>query len=143
MTMPSRHRPPFAALITEARRLIAFGGGSAIGAAIDYAITMLAVSRLSLPPAVGLALAMLISATAVFVYHEKVTFPGAKSLHLWSRYGRFMALAAAVFALRAGALHLLLATGLSLPVALGIAIIAVSLINFAAASLLVFPRKPE
>ncbi|MCP8894150.1 GtrA family protein [Shinella daejeonensis] len=135
--------PPLTPYIALAKRFFTFGGGSLIGAVIDYAATLLAIRFLGLSPQVALALAMTVSASVVFCYHETITFPGRKTTRLLPRYVRFMLLAALVLALRVAALHVLTIAGLPVPIALAIVIVVVSLFNFAASSMFVFLKGNE
>ncbi|WP_421577769.1 GtrA family protein [Shinella sp. M31] len=128
--------------ISLAKRFLTFGGGSLIGAAIDYVATLLLISFLGISPSVALALSMAVSASVVFAYHEKITFPGSKSG--WRRrYIRFLLLAIVVYALRALLLHAFVLAGVSVPIALAVVIVIVSVFNFAVSSMLIFLKGSE
>lgn len=124
--------------IALAKRFFTFGSGSLVGAIIDYVVTLLLVEFAELPASVALALAMALSATVVFFFHETITFAGPKASHPRMRYLRFMLLAALVLALRVIALYAFTAAGLPVSMALIIVIVLVSVFNFAASSILVF-----
>lgn len=121
------------------KRLGLFLGGSALGAVIDYAVTLGAVRLLGADPTLALGLAMILSASAVFAWHDRITFPGARGSRL-TRYVRFMAWSALVFALRALLLALFLRAGLPLAVALALAIGVATVVNFAVSRALIFAR---
>ncbi len=129
-------------LFPLAKRFVTFSGGSVLGAAIDYALTMLCYHLLRMDPSVALALAMTVSASVVFLYHEKITFR-ASGPGRGSRYLRFAALAVLVLGLRVIAVRALTAAGLPVALALAIAIVLVSILNFAASSMLIFLRPSE
>ena len=129
-------------LFALARRFVTFSGGSVLGAVIDYGLTMLCYDLLHMDPSVALALAMTVSASVVFLYHEKITFRTAAPGR-GARYLRFAALAVLVLALRVLAIQALTAAGLPVALALAIAIVVVSILNFAASSMLIFLRPTE
>ena len=56
------------------KRFPLFVSGSAMGAVIDYVVTLTASDVLHFRPAVALALAMIISGSVVFFFHVRVTF---------------------------------------------------------------------
>lgn len=119
------------------KRFLVFGGGSVIGAVVDYVVTLGAHALLGTPPSLALTVAMVASASVVFLYHDRVTFRTAGAG--WpKRYIRFMALAALVLLLRVVVLELLLTAGAPVPLALAVAIAVVSVANFTASSMLVF-----
>lgn len=124
------------------RKFIVFGGGSLVGAALDYTVTLFLHDVFSVEPSGALALSMTISASVVFLYHEKFTF-GVAGAGRMRRYARFLLLAILVLALRVALLESLLAGGLSPPLALAMAIVFASLVNFAASSLFVFLKGSE
>ncbi|TCT29240.1 putative flippase GtrA [Martelella mediterranea] len=122
------------------KKFVLFGGGSALGAVIDYVLTLVFHDVLGLAPWLGLALSMCVSSTVVFVYHEHITFKTHGS-HWQSRYGKFIALTLIILGLRILALDLLLACGLSVYLAVAIALALISILNFAASSTFVFIRN--
>lgn len=119
------------------KRFLVFGGGSLIGAVIDYVATLGAHAFLGTSPSLALAVAMVLSGTVVFLYHDKVTFRTAGAG--WpQRYAKFMALTALVLLLRIVVLELFIRAGFPVPLAVAAAIVIVSIANFAASSMLVF-----
>lgn len=118
-------------------RYVVFGGGSLLGAVIDYAGTLALNGVLDMAPWIALGLVMFLSATVVFVYHERITFR-MDSAGWPRRYGRFMLLAIVIFLLRAGVLALLVHYNISVSLAVAAAILLISVVNFAASSALVF-----
>lgn len=121
------------------KRFGLFAGGSAFGAVIDYVVTLAAVHLAGADPTVALGLAMIVSASAVFCYHDRITFPGATG-HGLTRYALFMGWSALVFALRAVLLRLFLRLGLPLAAALLVAIGLASVINFAVSRAVIFAK---
>lgn len=123
------------------RRYGLFAGGSALGAVVDYAVTLGAVGLFGLSSAVALGLAMLVSATGVFFWHEHITFGAAGTRGKSRRYAAFMLWSGVVFALRAAMLLGFQTLGLPLPVALAAAIAIASIINYMLSSWAIFrPR---
>ncbi len=121
------------------KRFLVFGGGSLIGAVVDYAVTVGAHSLLGTAPSLALAVAMVASGSIVFLYHDKVTFRTAGAG--WpARYVKFMALTAVVLLLRVVVLELFIRAGLPVSLAVAAAIGIVSIANFAASSMLVFMK---
>lgn len=118
-----------------------FAGGAALGALVDYGVTLGAVRLAGLSPSVALGLAMLISATAVFFWHEHVTFAAAGQPGRMRRYLVFMGWSLIVFLLRAGLLELFSRLGLALPLALAAAILIASVINYLISAALIFRGK--
>lgn len=124
------------------KRFSLFASGSTIGAAIDYAVTLTATSWLGLDPAFALGLAMIISASVVFLFHIRVTFTEASG-NLLRRYVLFMGWSGLIFMLRAFLLKAILYTGLPLALALLMAIGLASIINFAISSAVIFAKSPS
>lgn len=120
------------------KRFGLFAGGSALGALVDYLATLALTQLFGISPAFALGLAMLLSATGVFFWHEHVTFGVAGRLGQGRRYLVFMVWSGAVFLLRAGILLVLQKLGLALPVALGGAIVIASLINYLLSAYAIF-----
>ena len=117
-----------------------FASGAALGALVDYGVTLAAVRLAGLTPSLALGLAMLISASAVFLWHDHVTFAAAGQPGKARRYLAFMAWSVVVFALRAGLLLVFGRMGMALPLALGLAILIASVINYLISSGLIFRR---
>ncbi|MDH6234957.1 putative flippase GtrA [Mesorhizobium soli] len=124
------------------KRFSIFAGGSTIGAAIDYVVTLAATSWLKLDPALALGLAMIISASVVFFFHDRVTFRGATS-NVVRRYVMFMGWSGLIYILRAFLLKAFLYIGLPLALALLVAIGLASIINFAISSAVIFAKNPS
>ncbi|WP_323718466.1 GtrA family protein [Paracoccus aminovorans] len=116
-----------------------FAGGAALGALVDYVVTLGAVRLGGLSPSLALGLAMLISASAVFLWHDHVTFAAANQPGRLQRYLAFMGWSLAVFLLRAGLLELFGHFGMALPLALAAAILIASVINYVISAALIFP----
>ncbi len=124
------------------KRFPVFIGGSAMGAVIDYVVTLSASDVLHLPPTVALALAMVASGSLVFFFHDRVTFGRAKG-SLLRRYALFMGWTCLVFFLRALLLQAGLHIGVPLAVALILAIGLASVVNFAISSAVIFAKRPS
>lgn len=114
--------------------------GSVLGAAIDYLVTLLASSLLSINPLIALALSMIISGSFVFYFHLKVTFEGTQGKR-FRRYVVFMAWTGVIYVLRALLLELGLFMGMPLAISLAVAIGLASIINFAFSSVFVFAKR--
>lgn len=124
-------------LIPSLRRYVTFGGGSAIGAVFDYLVTLLAHDLLGFSAGAGLAIAMAVSASVVFVYHERITF-GTAGTPWRARYLRFLMLAVLVLVLRVLVLEALIYLGVPVALAIAGAIVIVSVANFGASSMFIF-----
>ncbi len=121
------------------KRFPVFVGGSAVGAVIDYTVTLTATGLLHLQPAVALALAMLISGTVVFFFHLRVTFDYSGGSR-FRRFVLFMGWTFLIYLLRALLMLGGLGIGLPLAIALFVAIGMASIINFAFSSAIVFAK---
>lgn len=124
------------------KRFPLFVGGSAMGAVIDYIVTLAASDFLHLQPAIALAFAMIISGSVVFFFHVRVTFKYSTET-LLHRYILFMGWTCLIFLLRAVLLRACLYVGLRLAIALVIAIGLVSIVNFAISSVVIFAKTPS
>ncbi|MDO6964388.1 GtrA family protein [Rhizobium alvei] len=124
-------------LLAKLKSFIVFGGGSLLGAIIDYFITLSLHNHYGLSPGVALVLAMVVSSLVVFLYHDHITFRVAEKGAL-VRYGRFALLTVLVFGLRFVVLNGLMAWGASTEIAVIVAIVAVSIINFGISSAFIF-----
>lgn len=131
--------PDFHKTLSTVRNFLVFSGGSVVGAIIDYVVTLGAHGLLDTPPSLALSLSMVISASVVFLYHDRITFRTSGAGWL-KRYVKFMMLAAIVLALRVVILELLIAAALPVFIAVAVAIVVVSVANFAASSMLVFMK---
>lgn len=124
------------------KRFPLFVSGSAMGAVIDYVVTLTASDFLHLQPAIALALAMIISGSVVFFFHVRVTFKYSTEKFL-RRYILFMSWTCLIFLLRALLLQACLHLGLRLAIALVIAIGLVSIVNFTISSVVIFAKTPS
>jgi putative flippase GtrA len=122
------------------KRYSLFAGGSAIGAAIDYSVTLAASVLVNLRPTIALGLAMIISASIIFFFHDRITFHDARH-NVGHRFFLFMLWACLIFLIRALLLKAGLYAGLPLAVALLLAIGMASVINFAVSSAVIFAKK--
>jgi putative flippase GtrA len=122
------------------KRYSLFAGGSAIGAAIDYSLTLAASVLVNLRPTIALGLAMIISASIIFFFHDRITFHDARD-NVRHRFFLFMLWACLIFLVRALLLRVGLYAGLPLAVALLLAIGLASVINFAVSSAVIFGKK--
>ncbi len=120
-------------------RFLIFTGGSLLGAVFDYAVTVSAARFGVTSPAAALAMAMVISASVTFAYHENITFPGHRKdwIH---RYRRFMTLAVIILIFRVIILQSALMIGLNIYLSTAIAIVLASVINFSMSKVIVFTR---
>jgi len=121
------------------KRYSLFAGGSAIGAAIDYSLTLAASVLVNLRPTIALGLAMIISASIVFVFHDRITFRARDNVR--HRFFLFMLWSCLIFLIRALLLKVGLYAGLPIAAALLLAIGLASVINFAVSSAVIFAKK--
>ncbi|WP_312414549.1 GtrA family protein [Shinella sp.] len=131
--------PDFQKTFSTVRNFLVFSGGSVAGAIIDYVVTLCANGFLGTPPSVALSVSMVLSASIVFLYHDRITFRTSGAGWM-KRYVKFMMLAAVILALRVVILELLIAARLPVFIAAAVAIVVVSVANFAASSMLVFMK---
>lgn len=124
------------------KRFPRFASGSAIGAVIDYIVTLCSSHYLNLYPSVALAIAMVISGSTVFFFHVRITY-GDTTGNLFRRYVLFMVWTCLIFFLRAIVLQGGLYTGLPLAVVLLIALAFVSILNFIISTVIIFAKKPS
>lgn len=111
-------------------KIVVFASGSAAGAVIDYLVTLTINHYAGVSPVLALAMAMTVSASAVFLFHEFITFSPSSSHIRSRRYLAFVILAVVIFAIRSGVLKLLLWFGMSVWLGLLFAIGGASVINF-------------
>jgi putative flippase GtrA len=122
------------------KRYSLFAGGSAIGAAIDYVLTLAASDFVNLKPTIALGLAMIISASIIFFFHDRITFHDARD-NVRHRYFLFMLWSCLIFLIRSLLLKVGLYAGLPLAMALLLAIGLASMINFVVSSAVIFAKK--
>jgi putative flippase GtrA len=127
-----------AGLGRDLRRYTVFLGGSALGAVADYAVTLTGVRLLGLSPEAALALAMIFSSMAVFLWHEHVTFTTAGAPGKPRRFVVFMGWSAVILALRAALLFVMRKAGVPVWLALALAIGIASVINYIISSRRIF-----
>lgn len=120
-----------------------FASGSALGAVVDYIVTLAAVRLFAIPAELALGLAMLISATAVFFWHGHVTFRVADQPQKLRRYLMFMGWSGVVFAMRAALLSGFGYLGMPLTIALALAIGIASVINYLLSARLIFRQSRD
>ena len=121
--------------------LVVFGVGSTIGAIIDFVLALILL-RAGYPGWLALALPMIVSGTAVYVFHQKVTFADLGSRQLDNRrLGLFLANTALVYVFRVAVYELLRRAMLSQVLALGAALVSSLILNFAISRLLIFSEK--
>ncbi|MFG6082035.1 GtrA family protein [Paracoccus litorisediminis] len=125
-------------MIAQLKRYGVFAGGSAFGAVVDYIVTLVAVRALGISPETALALAMVFSATAVFFWHEHLTFGSKGQPGLSRRYILFMLWSVVVWGMRAGMLFLFRMAGMPLYAALALAIGIASVVNYILSSRAIF-----
>lgn len=127
------------------KRFPVFISGSAIGSGIDYIVTLSATNWIGLDPTYALALAMIISASIVYVFHARFTFAdstvGEAKNSFIQAYVFFIGWSVLIFILRVILLKVLLYLGLQLAIALLIAMALISIVNFAISSALIFAKK--
>ncbi|TWB47350.1 putative flippase GtrA [Rhizobium sp. ERR 922] len=121
------------------KRYPLFAGGSAIGAAIDYVVTLASSTLLKIEPNTALALAMTISASITFLFHDRVTFRGEQD-NIRHRFLLFTLWSCFIYLIRALLLYAGLYAGLPLALVLLLAIGLVSIINFAMSSTVIFAK---
>jgi putative flippase GtrA len=111
--------------------------GSGLGAAIDYVLTLGFVHGFEIELTTALAIAMCISALAVFVFHHRFTFCMSEETTLAAMLFKFFVLAVVVYGLRV--LFLWLTDGLMpISIQLALSFCAASLINFLVSKMIIF-----
>lgn len=121
-------------------RFFLFGIGSTLGALIDLTLGM-AFLRLGFSSWTALGLAMMVSATVVYVFHQKRTFGGVHSSQLrLRRLGMFLVSTLAIYLLRVLVFEWLRQIGLADFPALGLALVASVFVNYTVSRALIFSR---
>jgi putative flippase GtrA len=120
------------------KRLVFFALGSTMGAVIDFCIAF-SLLRLGFPGWLALALAMCVSATLVYVFHQRATFAdlGTKDLSL-GRLTMFLANTALVYGLRVLVFEGLRRAATGEAVALVVALLSSLLVSFVVSRLVIF-----
>ena len=120
------------------KRFFLFTLGSIVGAAIDFTIGLLLMWA-ELPGWLALALAMSVSATVVYIIHQKITFSDLRSRELHSgRLTAFLVNTVVIYALRVIVLEGLQLLGWVPSAALATALLASVALNFAISRLFIF-----
>lgn len=121
-------------------RFFLFGIGSTLGALIDLTLGM-ALLRLGFSAWTALGLAMIVSASVVYVFHQKRTFGGVYSSALrLRRLGMFLVSTAAIYVFRVLVFEWLREGGLADFPALGLALVASVVVNYTVSRALIFSR---
>lgn len=131
--------------MTVAMRWVRFNVVGVAGFVVQLA-TLAALTRLTpLPTSVAVALAVLLTVSHNFLWHERVTWPNQPREGRWRRWLAFHASNGAVsvaanVAITGPVMHL---TGLSVVSANAVAVGAAALVNFVASDRLVFRRARQ
>lgn len=119
-------------------RIFIFSIVSSIGALIDFGLGLILLQR-GLDGWMALAVAMSVSASVVYVIHQKVTFGDLHSRDLNAgRLAAFLASTVMIYLFRLTLFEILLSFGTALALALGIALVASVTVNFAVSRILIF-----
>jgi putative flippase GtrA len=112
--------------------------GSAGGALIDFVIALVLL-RNGADGWLALAIAMSVSASAVYLLHQKVTFADLGTRELsWSRFTFFVINTGFVYLIRVAVFEILNTAGNGLTLSLGVALVSSLLINFGISRWLIF-----
>lgn len=122
-------------------RFLRFGLVSTLGAGIDF-VLVLVLLRAGLGAAPALAAAMTVSATVVYVIHQKLTFGdlGERALST-HRLGAFLLNTAAIYLMRLVIFEGLISFGLKEALALAAALVASVVLNYTVSRLLIFASR--
>jgi len=121
-------------------RFFVFAFGSAIGAAIDLTLGLILLG-LGFSAWTSLGLAMVVSATVVYVFHQKQTFGSLHSRELrLRRLAMFLSTTVAIYVMRVLLFEWLRGAGLEDLPALGIALVASVAVNFSVSRAFIFSR---
>ena len=119
-------------------RFLQFGLISTLGAGIDFAITLALIER-GFASFQALAAAMFISASIVYVLHQKLVFADMATSRLsGGRYTGFLLNTLAIYAFRVVTLEILLQNQAPNGVAVAIVLISSVAINYSVSRLLIF-----
>jgi putative flippase GtrA len=119
-------------------RFFIFSVGSSIGALIDFGLALLLLQK-GLDGWMALAIAMSVSASVVYVIHQKVTFGDLHSHKLHAgRLAAFLASTAMIYFFRLTLFEILRRFGTVLALALGVALVASIAVNFIVSRTLIF-----
>lgn len=119
-------------------RFLIFGIISSLGAVIDF-IVGLALMTLGFPPFIALACAMCLSATLVYIVHQKRTFAdiGGRALS-WKRLTGFLFSTFWIYVFRLIVYHALYALGFAAAISLALALTLSVIINYTVSRFLIF-----
>lgn len=120
------------------KRFLLFGFGSTLGAFIDFFVTLLLMQQ-GFNPFVSLALAMSISATLVYFYHEFLTFNEHRAANYsHSRLSQFLTSTLMIYGFRVALFYGLTALQILEVIALLVALVLSVFINYFVSKLLIF-----
>jgi len=114
--------------------------GSGLGAVLDYTVTLALHDLLHVPAYVGLAVAMTISASVTYLFHQFFTFEGRSPLD-FCNYIKFMTWSVVIYFMRTVILVVVGKLGVALMFALAFSIAFVSVINYFVSSRAIFIGK--
>ena len=120
------------------KHFILFGLGSTLGACIDFLVTWLMLIQ-GFNAFVGFAVAMSISATVVYFYHEYLTFKEQRnSEYSNARLSQFLTSTLMIYGFRVALFYGLLSLQVLEVIALLVALVSSVFINFFVSKLLIF-----
>jgi dolichol-phosphate mannosyltransferase len=126
--------------MTEPMRWLRFNVVGAIGFGVQLATLAVLLRWTPLPQPLAVALAVLVTVSHNFVWHERVTWRGQPPHDRWQRWFAFNltngAISLVTNVVVTGAL--VVATGISAVIANVVAVLAASLLNFVASDRIVF-----
>ena len=128
-------------MIQGMSRFFLFGLISTGGAAFDFIVVLL-LMKADFSPALSLAFAMCVSATALYVIHQKITFVdiGGRDLR-FSRLVAFLTNTAVVYGFRLLIFSVFSGFGINIPLALGLSLISSLALNYMVSRTLIFPKS--
>jgi putative flippase GtrA len=122
------------------KRFFLFGLGSTFGACIDFLVTWLLLQQ-GLNAFISFALAMSMSATLVYFYHEYLTFKEHRdSSYSHTRLSQFLTSTLLIYAFRVTLFYGLTALQVLEVIAILVALVSSVFINFFVSKLLIFKR---
>lgn len=120
------------------KRFFLFGLGSTLGAAIDFLVTWLLLQQ-GLNAFISFAMAMSISATLVYLYHEYLTFKEHRdSSYSHTRLSQFLTSTLIIYGFRVSLFYGLTTFQVVEVIALFIALVSSVSINYFVSKLLIF-----
>ena len=125
----------------DVKRFAFFGMVSTFGALIDFAISTTLIGR-GWAPAVALACAMCVSATLIYVIHQRLTFADIGGRELaWKRLAAFIGSTVMIYLFRVALYSGLTALGGPPTLSLAVALILSVLINYSVSRIFIFAAK--